>query len=116
MHLITEKARVFIYCGDPVAACPRPCGNVEFVFLPVTRGGPRVTPAPMFHCSYCQLDADLEWPDHLTEMMEVLMRRPVPHNRNWYPADHIDAVRFNIPHGQSVQQLREENEEHGVPA
>lgn len=114
MQLIATKARVFVYCGEPVASCPRPCGNVEFVFLPVSRGAPRTVPMPVFHCSYCQLSCDIEWPDRLPEIMEVLMRRPVPHNRNWYPQDHDDAVRFRIPHGQSVQQLRDENADHGV--
>lgn len=116
MQLLQTKARVFVYCGEPVASCPRPCGNVEFVYLPVHPGGPRQVPMPMFHCSYCQLNAELEWPQtpDLSEILSVLMLRPVPHNRNWYPRDHDDAVRFNIPHGQSVQQLRDENAEHGI--
>lgn len=114
MNLIATKARVYVYCGDPVADCPRGCGNVEFTYLPTRPGGPRVAPMPSFRCSYCLMEAELEWPADLAEIMSVLMLRPVPHNRNWYPQDHDVAVRFRIPHGQSVQELRDENAEHGV--
>jgi hypothetical protein len=47
--------------------------------------------------------------------MAVLELRPIPHTRNWYPAGHETAVRFGIPDGQTVGQLRDENAEHGVP-
>jgi hypothetical protein len=46
--------------------------------------------------------------------MRILMLRPIPRNRNWYPQDHPVALKFNIPHGQSPADLLAENEEHGV--
>jgi hypothetical protein len=51
----------------------------------------------------------------MAEITAVLALRPIPQTRNWYPRDHDIALRFRIPHGQSVDDLREENAEHGVP-
>jgi len=113
--LLKTVARAYVYAGDWVADCPRPgCGNVDHLYLPIRKGGPRTVQAPSFHCTYCGMDAVIEWPSDMGGLMEVLMLRPIPHTRNWYPADHETAVRFRIEHGQSVQQLREENAANGV--
>lgn len=116
MNLIKLYARAYIYHGDLVADCPRGCGNTEHLVQPQRPGGPRVLRSASFRCSYCELVADIEWPapDFLAAAMDVLMKRPIPHTRNWYPAGHEGAVRFGVEHGQTVDDLREENVAHGV--
>jgi hypothetical protein len=119
MNLIAARAQAYVYAGDWVADCPRGCGGVEHLYdraNPRNPASPRVVQRTGFHCSYCQMTADIDWPTNLAEITTVLMLRPVPHTRNWYPADHDVAVRFRIPHGQTVDELRAENHEHGVPA
>jgi hypothetical protein len=115
-------ARAYVYNGDWVADCPRPglepgkagCGNVEFLFTPSRMNGPRDTERTFYLCSYCGMQGHIAWPRRREEIMMALMVRPVPSNRNWYPADHPVAVNFRIPHGQTVAELLEENEAHGV--
>lgn len=119
MNLMTDTARAYVYSGDWVADCPRGCGNTEHLFRrtnPSDSRSPRLVQEAEFHCSYCGLTAQVEWPGDMPGIMRVLMLRPVPHNRNWYPENHDVALRFKIPHGQSVRELREENAAHGVPA
>jgi hypothetical protein len=114
-HLITDFARAYVYHGDWVADCPREhCGNVEFLMTPVTKNGPRVIPVPVYTCSYCGLVVPIDWPRKMVEILAVLTERPIPHTRNWYPADHATAVKFRVEHGQTVDELRDENREHGV--
>jgi|SRR5215213_2128532 len=116
------RARAYVYGGEWVADCPRPgpepgtqgCGNVEYLYRPVAPNGPRTVPLDFYICSYCGCQAAITWPRRREEIMMALMVRPVPHNRNWYPADHPVAVNFRIPHGQSIAELLDENEEHGV--
>lgn len=119
-QLIATRARAYVYAGDWVADCPRNCGNVEHLYQAQRRGGPRVVQVPSFYCSYCKLgDAEtvtVEWPPNMMEIMTVLMLRPIPHTRNWYPTGHDTALKYRLPHGQSVDELRAENVEHGVPA
>jgi hypothetical protein len=120
MMLIAATARAYVYAGDWVSDCPRAgCGGVEHLYEranPRNPASPRVVAKPEFRCSYCQMTAPIEWPPNMAELMSVLMLRPIPHTRNWYPKDHDTAVRFRVPHGQTVDELREENREHGVPA
>jgi hypothetical protein len=111
------RARAYIYAGDWVSDCPRDgCGNVEHLFEPVQPRGPRIRPKSFFICSHCGEQAVIDWPpqEFMYAAMTVLEKRPVPSNRNWYPADHETAVRFHLEHGQTVAELREENETHGV--
>lgn len=108
-------ARAYVYAGEWVADCPRAgCANVEFLYRPARWGGPRDVQVPFYQCSYCGMQADVSWPGNQHDLLAVLARRPLPDTRNWYPADHPVAVRFNIPHGQSVRDLEDENEAHGV--
>lgn len=108
-------ARAYVYQGDWVADCPRnDCGNAEFLMEPVVVRGPRVLRKPVFRCTNCQLLAEVDWPKDIDGIMEVLDRRPVPQTRNWYPEGHGTAVKFRVPHGQTVKDLLDENTEHGV--
>lgn len=117
MHLLTDQARAYVYSGDWVADCPRQCGGTEYLHdrqRPGDPDCPRTVRKGSFLCSYCKLLSDIEWPTDMDGIMNVLQRRPVPHNRNWYPGDHTIAIRAGIPHGQSVRDLEDENAEHGV--
>jgi len=112
------KARAYAYSGDWVSDCPREgCGNVEHLFdrkNPRDPSSSRTVQKTMFFCSYCRTVAEIEWPSNMSDIMDVLMKRPVPHNRNWYPQDHPTAIKFRIEHGQTVQDLIDESAEHGV--
>lgn len=116
MEYPEEKvARAYVYSGEWVADCPRAdCGNVEFLYRPAQLHGERVLRLPFFGCSYCGMQSEISWPDKEHEIFEVLAKRPVPGSRNWYPKDHPVAVASRIPHGQSVQDLEDENAQHGV--
>jgi hypothetical protein len=117
MNLLTEKARAYIYSGEWVADCPREgCGNVEYLWSALQPNGPRVQPKAFFACSYCGWQGQIDWPDpeFMVRALDILMKRPVPGNRNWYPSNHDVALRFRLPHGQSLDDLRAENHEHGV--
>lgn len=119
VELIAAMARAYVYAGDWVADCPRACGGVEHLFNranPRDPQSPRIVQKSEFHCSYCQMVTPVDWPPNMADIMAVLMLRPVPHTRNWYPKDHDVALRFRVPHGQTVDELRAENREHGVPA
>jgi hypothetical protein len=110
-----DKARAYVYSGDWVADCTRPgCNNTEHLFRSERPGGPRLKRADFFHCSHCGREAFVDWPGNMIEISQVLMQRPIPSTRNWYPHDHPVAVRFRIPHGQSVRDLIDESEENGV--
>lgn len=118
-----SRARAYVYSGEWVADCTRPdCGNVEFLFglrSPAHPPGPanrREIRKPVFLCSYCQQMAEIDWPadSFMEAAMAVLAQRPIPATRNWYPKDHATAVAFHVEHGQSVDELRQENEAHGV--
>jgi hypothetical protein len=116
------RARAYVYAGDWVADCPRPgsepgrpgCANVEFLYTPSRMNGPRDVERPFFHCSHCGFQAGISWPRRREAIDMVLGLRPVPQNRNWYPTDHPVALRFHLPHGQSLADLMAENEQHGV--
>jgi hypothetical protein len=118
-ELLAARARAYVYSGDWVADCPRACGGVEHLYDradPRNPTAPRVVQRPEFRCSYCGMTAPIDWPPNMADILDVLMLRPVPHTRNWYPKDHDVALRFRIPHGQSIDDLRAENRDHGVPA
>jgi hypothetical protein len=113
MTTITVRTLAYVLRGDWVATCPRDeCGNVEFLDFTVHRAS-RCT-RDTFYCSYCNMIAGIVWPANPDEIWEPLARRPVPHTRNWYPANHPDAVKFRVEHGQTAADLWQENREHGV--
>lgn len=104
--LLTARARARVNHGRWIADCPRRhCANA-------VKLDPR---QPVFHCAGeggCQMVAEVEWPADADGIWEVLLERPVPGTRNWYPDGHVEAVRLGIPHGQSVAELRTEHREH----
>ena len=113
----TPRAQAYAYSGEWVADCPRECGSTEFLFDHVVPGdlrSPRLTRKTTFYCTYCHLIADIEWAEHEELLMAELQKRPIPHTRNWYPRNHSVAVRHNIAHGQTVEELIAESQEHGV--
>lgn len=114
-QLVTAaKAQAYVLRGNWVANCPRDgCGNVEFID-PREHQRPISCTRETYLCSYCKQIAAIQWPPNADELREPLARRPVPHTRNWYPAEHPDAVTFRIEHGQTPADLWEENREHGV--
>ena len=115
MNLLTQTARAYVYAGNWVADCPASCGNVELLHEAAVRGGALVRKKTTFRCSCCHFETQaIDWPPNEHDIAAVLDRRPIPHTRNWYPADHPVAVNFRIPHGQSVQDLIDENIENGV--
>lgn len=75
---------------------------------------PRTVRKTGFQCSSCAMSAEIAWPANADIIAAVLSRRPVPHTRNWYPDGHPVAVRARIPHGQTPDDLLNENIEHGV--
>jgi hypothetical protein len=111
----TPVARAYVYRGDWVGDCPRAgCGNVEFLYQPQVMNGPRTLRRSFYLCSNCGMQAMIDWPGNEHEILAALSARPIPQTRNWYPQDHPVAVNFRIPHGQSVRELIDESEEHGV--
>lgn len=118
----TPVARAYVYGGEWVADCPRPgtepgrpgCGNVEFLYQASRMNGPRDVERTFYLCSYCGQQAPIDWPRRREEILMALAVRPVPGNRNWYPRDHPVAIKFRLPHGQTVQELLDESEAHGV--
>lgn len=109
-----NEARAYIYHSEWVADCPRGCGNAEFLFNKQSKKGPRTIRKQVFHCSYCNLTAPIEWPENENELMNVLMIRPIPHTRNWYPRGHITAIKYRVPDGQTVKELIQEAIDHGI--
>lgn len=116
-------AYAYVYAGEWVADCPRPdCYSTEFMFNPVDASrpagpmNPRISRKPLFSCVNCGQVAPVIWPAQETqdEIMHVLAQRPVPQTRHWYPKNHPVAVAARIPHGQSPDDLRQENHDHGV--
>lgn len=102
VQLLAPTARARVNHGRWIADCPRRyCANAI-----------RLTPGqPTFHCSGdggCQLIAPIEWPADADGIWTALLERPVPGTRNWYPPSHTEALRLNLPHGQSPAELREE--------
>lgn len=102
------RTHAYINAGRLIADCPYGCGNAELVG---DESGPTVS---TFLCSYCKALSGLDWPDDLGDILAVLALRPIPHTRNWAPAGHRQIR--GTPHeaGQSVQDLMDENADHGV--
>lgn len=71
----------------------------------VCKGAELVTPGQLFRCLSrpCTAVAEVEWPANLEKIEHIVAARPKPENRNWEP-------------GESLAQLRAENQAHKVPA
>lgn len=101
--LITPaKARAYVNFGRWVADCPIECGCA----LELRPG--QLT----FACVECKTITLLEWPDDPDGIWEALLERPAPKTRNWFPEGHELALRSGSPHGQTVQELRDETHDH----
>lgn len=101
-HLLTARARARVNHGRWIADCPRRyCANA--VKLQPRQG--------TFHCAGeggCQMVAPVEWPSDADEIWAVLLQRPVPSTRNWYPDGHVEALKMGLPHGQTPADLLDE--------
>lgn len=97
------RARARINWGRWLADCPRSdCAGAE-----------ELTPRQaMFHCSSCGYLAEIDWPADPDGLWTVLLERPSPQTRNWYPAGHDEAMRAGLPHGQTPADLRDETRQH----
>lgn len=89
--------------GRWIADCPFACGNSEKITKVDT----------LFVCSNCEVTAKAMWPKNADAIWGVLSKRPIT-NRNWYYADHPLAVLLQLPHGQTVSDLEQENLDHMV--
>lgn len=113
--LTTLRARAFVSHGRWVSVCPDAnCNNAEEVhpwagYVCGHRQCQSADRETTFVCSNCRLMAALEWPDNAQEIWAALLERPRWENRNWYPEDHELALLWNLPHGQSVNDLRVEH-------
>jgi hypothetical protein len=105
-QLIAARARARVNHGRWISDCPRShCANAM-----------RLEPGQgVFHCGGeggCQMVASVEWPKDVDGIWQALLERPVPGTRNWYPDQHVEALRMGLPHGQSPAELRDETREH----
>lgn len=103
--LATTNTQAYVNHGRWTADCTRPyCGNA----VELTRG------QTTFHCINCLLITGVDWPSNPDEIWAALLLRPVPQTRNWSPAGHRQALVDGFPNGQTVADLRDENDEYGV--
>lgn len=101
-------ARAYVYNGQWIAECPQKCGGAELLMSGPDR-------KDVFYCSYCTCMAtSIQWPPNADEIMDVLNRRPLPHNRNWYPEGHVTALAAGVRDGETIEELRAENAAHGI--
>lgn len=89
---------VYINWGRFIAECP--CGDAREV-----EPGQRMEACVDGHVM------DLQWPDDAPQVMAVLGERISAKRRNWFPAGHEVAIRLGQPHGQSLDDLRQEADE-----
>lgn len=103
MNIITNRARAYVNWGRWIADCPIECG-----------GALKLNPGEaIFACPECRAISEVEWPSNAQEIWDELETRPIPKTRNWFPSGHALALRAGVPHGQSVQELRDETREQG---
>lgn len=101
MSIVTNRARAYVNFGRWITDCPMDCGSAM-------RLEPKQT---VFHCVECKHVANIEWPADADELWAALEERNAPRNRNWFPSGHPLALRANLPHGQSAQELKDETKE-----
>lgn len=101
--LITPaQARAYLNHGRWIADCPRDCGSAMVLQARQTA----------YHCPECGHLCSVEWPPNVDDISDVMLERPIPKTRNWFPQGHELALRAGAPHGQTVQELRDEAAEH----
>lgn len=109
MVLLTDRVQAYVNHGRWIADCGRQyCANAEML-----KGAPVVRQQSM-HCSNCHLIQEVDWPSDAAQIDAVLSQRPVPQTRNWAPSGHRQAAVTGCPGGQSVADLIDENQKHGV--
>lgn len=100
--LVTNHARAYVNHGRWIADCPYDCGSAT-----------KLEPGEViFQCSECFTVAQVDWPGNADDIWSALMERRAPRFRNWFPSNHVLALKAGCPHGQTVAQLREETAEH----
>jgi len=63
---------------------------------------------PFFRCWDCGAGADIVWPSNLEDIERLLMMRPDPIARNWFPGETLaDLLAENIRHGIAPVPLME---------
>jgi Fe2+ or Zn2+ uptake regulation protein len=102
MNLITTRARAYVNFGRWVAECPYLCGSAMQLEPHETH----------LRCTECLTISEIEWPPNADEIWQALEERRAPRNRNWFPAGHELALRAGCPHGQTVEELRQETRDH----
>lgn len=125
------RSAAFLYGGRWVADCGLvTCQGAELAQGALFSGQaePDATPwsdAPpgmmiqltRIRCVACTSMTVLEWPDADTfNEINRLMAFRQPVNRNWAPAWTRQGVLSGLPTGQSVEELAEENRQHGLGA
>lgn len=98
--LIKPHAVAYFNWGRWVADCPTECGSALALSLGQTT----------FLCRECNYLTQVSWPSNVDEITRALEVRKHKRNQNWFPVNHELALRFNLPHGQTVAELREETE------
>ena len=103
--LVSTRPAVFAraHAGHWIADCPR-CGYAV---------GGRLLPfgSPVFDCQDCGLGVEVRWPSEQMRrgVERLLMMRPVPHTRNWFPHESLsDLLAENVEHGIGPSQPGEE--------
>lgn len=94
---------VYINHGRVIVDCPHQCGNAYSVKRNQTS----------LRCSAedgCGSTIELRVPRNLGDIIDELANRPIKATRNWFPRGHHVAERGNFPMGQSVSDLRAEQE------
>jgi len=100
-----SDTEAWVYNGQWVADCPRDdCNNVELANDTYN----------VFTCSNCGMIAFLNFPKFSQDIMQELSLRPIPQSRNWFYPDQPLAIKAGLPHGQTVNDIIQENREHGV--
>lgn len=102
--VIPNLARAYVNYGRWIAECPSSDGGA--LELDPHQG--------MFNCPECKALMPIEWPYDADAIWNELEKRPAARNRNWFPSGHDLALRSGRPHGQTIDELREEAEANGV--
>lgn len=98
----TNMARAYVNHGRWVADCPTTCGSA----LDLDSG------QSMYICAECHAMSVVDWPPNADEIWEALQERPFDRVRHWYPREHELAIRAQLPHGQTPEELRQEARDH----